>query len=357
MLELFPSPTAGPFGRRLKRGRGARVPVTVVTGFLGAGKTKLVRHFLRRPEGAGTAVIVNEFGATGIDDALLRSSSDNVALLGNGCLCCNVRSDLAVTLRRLIADRERGVVPHFGRVVIETSGLADPSPILATFATDRALGGEFHVEAVIAVIAAPNGVHTIETFAEARRQIILADRIVISKTDIADEDAAAILTRTLRDLNPRARIIEAVVGRVDPQWILAEEIGERAAGFMADSATHADDIASFTLIEDEPVAWDAFARTMETLVALRGADLLRVKGFLNVAGCTGPVVVHFVQHLAHPPVELEHWPDGDRRSRLVFIARNLSERQVKGLLAAVREVLTHDPALRSPPATARPAAR
>src|SRR5262249_24488012 len=157
-------------------------------------------------------------------DALLRSSSDNVALLGNGCLCCSVRSDLQVMLHRLIADRERGVVPHFARIMIETSGLADPSPILATFATDRALGGEFHVEAVIAVVAAQNGIRTIDSFAEARRQIILADRIVISKTDIADEDAPAILAKTLRELNPRACIIEAVAGRVDPQWILAEQI-------------------------------------------------------------------------------------------------------------------------------------
>jgi G3E family GTPase len=340
MLELFPSPTAGPFGRRLKRERGARVPVTVVTGFLGAGKTTLVRHFLRRPEGAGTVVIVNEFGESGIDDVLLRSSSDSVALLGNGCLCCNVRSDLQVTLRRLIADRERGVVPHFGRIVIETSGLADPSPILATFATDRALGGEFHVEAAIAVIAAQSGIHTIEAFAEARRQVILADRIVISKTDIADEDAPALLTRALRELNPRARIIEAVAGRVDPQWILAERPWERITGFVADSATHTDGIASFTLIENEPIVWDAFARTMETLIALRGADLLRVKGFLNVVGCAGPVVVQFVQHLAHPPVELERWPDGDRRSRVVFIARNVSARQVNGLFAAVRAIVT-----------------
>ena len=226
MLELFPSSTAGQFGRRLKRERGGRVPVTVVTGFLGAGKTTLVRHFLRSPEGAGTAVIVNEFGEAGIDDALLRSSSDNIALIGNGCLCCNVRSDLEVTLHRLVADRERGVVSHFGRVVIETSGLADPSPILAAFATDRALGGEFHVEAVIAVIAAQNGVGTIEGFAEARRQIILADRIVISKTDIADEDAPAVLTRALRELNPRADIVEAVAGKLDPRWILAERTGE-----------------------------------------------------------------------------------------------------------------------------------
>jgi G3E family GTPase len=310
----------------------------VVTGFLGAGKTTLVRHFLSLPEGASAAVIVNEFGEAGIDDALLRGSSDNIALLGNGCLCCTVRSDLQVTLRRLIADRERGIVPHFGRVIIETSGLADPSPILATFVTDRALGGEFHVEAVIAVIAAPNGAGAIASFAEARRQIILADRIVISKADIADEGAPAVLTRTLRELNPRAQIIEAVAGQVDPQWILAEHTAERAAGFIAESATHADDIISFTLVEDAPIAWDAFARTMETLIALRGSDLLRIKGLLNVAGCTGPVVVQFVQHLAHPPVELDRWPSADRSSRVVFITRNLCEAQVKGLLAAVREV-------------------
>jgi len=338
MLELFPSPTAGPFGRRLKRTRGGRVPVTVVTGFLGAGKTTLVRHFLQLPEGVGTAVIVNEFGETGIDDALLRGSSDNIALLGNGCLCCNVRSDLQVTLHRLVADRERGSVPYFGRIIIETSGLADPSPILATFATDRALGAEFFVEAVIAVIAAQHGVGTIAGFAEARRQIMLADRIVMSKTDIADEDAPAVLTAALRALNPRADIIEAVAGKLNPQWLLAERAGEFGAGFIADMATHTDDIASFTLVEDEPIAWDAFARAMETLVALRGSDLLRVKGFLNVTGCTGPVVVQLVQHLAHPPAELDHWPDGDRRSRVVFIARNLSEGQVKGLFAAVRAV-------------------
>jgi G3E family GTPase len=338
MLELFPSPTTGPFGRRLKRERGGRVPVTVVTGFLGAGKTTLVRHFLGLPEGAGTAVIINEFGEAGIDNGLLRNSSDNIALLGNGCLCCTVRSDLQMTLHRLVADRERGVIAHFGRIVIETSGLADPSPILSSFATDRALGGEFHVEAVIAVVAAPNGVDTLERFAEARRQIILADRIVISKTDIADENTPVILTERLRALNRRAPIIEAPSGRLDPQWLLAERADALSDGFVAESATHTDNITSFTLIEDEPVAWNTFARAMETLIALRGSDLLRVKGFLNVTGCAGPVVVQFVQHLAHPPVELDRWPDDDRRSRVVFIARNLRVEQVKGLLAAVRAV-------------------
>ncbi len=338
MPELFPSSTAGPFGRRLKRERGARMPVTVVTGFLGAGKTTLVRHFLSLREGADTAVIVNEFGEAGIDDVLLRNSSDNIALLGNGCLCCNVRSDLQITLHRLVVDRERGVVPQFGRIVIETSGLADPSPILATFATDRALGAECHVEAVIAVIAAQTGGATIANFAEARRQVILADRIVISKTDIADQDAAAVLAQALRELNPRAEIIEAVQGRIDPQWILAERDHASGGGFLADAADHTDGIGSFTLVEHEPMNWAAFAQVMETLIALRGRDLLRVKGFLNVTGCAGPVVVQFVQHLAHPPVELDRWPNDDRTSRVVFIARNLDADQVSGLFAAVRAV-------------------
>jgi G3E family GTPase len=335
MLELFPSSTAGPFGRRVKRERGARIPVTVVTGFLGAGKTTLVRHFLGTPQGAGTAVIVNEFGETGIDDALLRASSDNIALLGNGCLCCNVRSDLQVTLHRLVADRERGVIPHFSRIVIETSGLADPSPILTTFATDRALGAEFHIEAVITVIAAQLGIDTIAEFAEARRQVILADRIVISKADIADDEAPAKLAARLREVNPRADVVEAVQGELDPDWILAEGQG---TGFVATEAGHTDDIASFTILETEPIAWAPFACAMEALIALRGPDLLRVKGVLDVVGCRGPVVVQFVQHLAHPPVELDRWPDDARGSRLVFIARNLGEAAVRELFAAARAV-------------------
>jgi G3E family GTPase len=336
MLELFPSSTAGPFGRRAKRERGARIPVTVVTGFLGAGKTTLVRRFLSAPQGAGTAVIVNEFGETGIDDALLRSSSDNIALLGNGCLCCNVRSDLQVTLHRLVADRERGVIPHFSRIVIETSGLADPSPILTTFATDRALGAEFHIEAVITVIAAQSGIDTIASFAEARRQVILADRIVISKADIADDEAPARLAARLRELNPRADIIEAVQGDLDPDWILSQ--GQGMSGFVAMEAGHTDDIATFTIVEIEPIPWAPFASAMEALIALRGPDLLRVKGVLDVVGCRGPVVVQFVQHLAHPPVELDRWSDDARGSRLVFIARNLGEAAVRELLAATRAV-------------------
>jgi|SRR5579862_8191 len=334
MLDLFPSRNASPFGRRQKRERGARIPVTVVTGFLGAGKTTLLRRFLASPEGEGTAVIVNEFGAVGIDDALVRDSADETVLLGNGCVCCITRTDLQAALRRLVVDRERGSVPPFGRIVIETSGLADPGPILQTFATDRALGGEFHLDVVLTVVDAVSGEASLESAAEARKQAILADRLVVSKTDLADDAAIARLTQRLQWLNPRASIDIAVGGALDPQRMV-EPAPEQRSGFVAE-AVHSDGIESFVVTQERPMAWLAFARAMETLLALRGADLLRVKGILNVAGCKGPVVVQYVQHLAHPPVELERWPDDNRDSRIVFITRNISERDVGALFAAVQ---------------------
>jgi G3E family GTPase len=335
MLDLFPSREAGPFGRRLKRERGARIPVTVVTGFLGAGKTTLIRRFLQSPDGAGTAVIVNEFGAVGIDDALIRDSAEETVLLGNGCVCCITRTDLQLALRRLVFDRERGTVPPFGRVIIETSGLADPGPILQTFSTDRALGGEFHIDVVLAVVDAVNGRAELESAAEARKQVIFADRLVISKADLATETAVGTLTRRLRVLNPRAAIDIAVAGALEPSHIVEPTTSERS-GFVAE-AEHGDGIKSFVIVQDQPVDWQIFSRAMETLIALRGADLLRAKGILNVAGCRGPVVVQYVQHLSHPPVELERWPasDDDRVSRLVFITRNIAEGDVTGLFAAV----------------------
>ena len=334
MNEIFPSPAAGLFGRKLKRARGARVPVTVVTGFLGAGKTTLLKRFLATEEGRGTALVVNEFGATGIDDALLRSSADETVLLGNGCLCCITRSDLQLALRRMVVERERGEIPNFRRVVIETSGLADPSPILQTFATDRALGTEFHVEVVIAVVDAETGLDTIGWSAEARKQVILADRLVVTKADIAGAGKAEALISQLRQLNTGAEILVAVNGELEPTR-LTEAAHDPRNAFVAEAA-HSDGIGSFVLNETAPMSWKVFSSAMETLIALRGPDLLRVKGFLAVKGCKGPVVVQFVQHLAHPPVELETWPDGNQQSRVVFITRNITENQVRDLFAAVR---------------------
>src|SRR5262249_16335006 len=195
---------------------------------------------------------------------------------------------------------------------IETSGLADPGPILQSFASDRALGGEFHVEAVIAVIEAVGGLEILGWSAEARKQVILADRLVVSKTDLAKPQAVKRLKARVTALNPRADVHSAIDGHLHPRYLLNTNIPspKPAPGFVSEAA-HSDGILSFVIREDAPLTWDTFARGMETLIALRGGDLLRVKGLLNVVGCRGPVVVQVAQHLAHPPVELAAWPDQD----------------------------------------------
>jgi G3E family GTPase len=333
---LFGGNEAPLFGRRQKRPRGPRLPVFAVTGFLGAGKTTLIRALLDKPEGANTAVVVNEFGEVGIDHALLRSSSDVTVLLGNGCLCCNVRTDLQETLRGLFADRARGAVPSFERIVIETSGLADPGPVLQTFATDRALGREFHLQALVTVIDAVHGERNLARMPEARKQVALADRIVITKSDLADAAAVGRLTSRLGSLNP-APLVLAVGGDVPPSFLLDEPAPPRRS-FELGGAEHSHGLCSFSLIFTEALSWPSFEQTMAVLTALRGPDLLRVKGLVSVAECRGPVVVHYVQHVAHPPVELEDWPDDDRRSRLVFVTRGLPREPVADLFVTVAAV-------------------
>ena len=340
MSDPFAGRDASPFGRRQRRPRGARLPVTVVTGFLGAGKTTLIRELLTKPEGANTAVIVNEFGEVGIDDALLRSSSDATVLLGNGCLCCAIRTDLQETLRTLFAERGRGGVPSFERVIIETSGLADPGPVLQTIASDRALGDVYHLQGLVAVVDAPGGAGNLDHAPEARHQIALADRIVVTKTDLADAARAAELTERLRALSA-APVATAANGEIDSTFVLDEtiDLAARAATHDHDHAhAHSHGIDSFVLFFDKPLPWPVFEQAMAVLTGLRGADLLRVKGLVAVAGCRGPVVVHAVQHVAHRPVELLDWPDDDRRSRLVFITRDLTKAQVEALFAAVAGV-------------------
>lgn len=311
--------------------------MTVVTGFLGAGKTTLIRGLLTKPEGANTAVVVNEFGEVGIDDALLRSSSDATVLLGNGCLCCAVRTDLQETLRTLFAERGRGAAPSFERVIIETSGLADPGPVLQTLASDRALGDVYHLQGLVAVVDAPGGIGNLDHAPEARQQVALADRIVVTKSDLADATNAAALTDRLRALSA-APLATATNGEIDPGFLLEEnlDLAARAATHEHDHAhAHSHGIDSFVLFFDKPWPWAVFEQAMAVLTGLRGADLLRVKGLVAVEGCRGPVVVHVVQHVAHRPVELLDWPDSDRRSRLVFITRNLGKAQVEPLFAAV----------------------
>jgi len=335
--SLFGGKDAPLFGRRQRRPRGPRLPVIAVTGFLGSGKTTLIRALLDKPEGANTAVVVNEYGEIGIDNALLRSSSDVTVLLGNGCLCCNIRTDLQETLRGLFADRARGAVPSFERVVIETSGLADPGPVLQTFATDRALGREFYLQALVSVVDAVNGEGNLERMPEAKKQVALADRIIVSKSDLVDPGATGRVVEYIASLNA-APVTNAVNGEIEPSFLLDEPLSTRQRFDLGDTE-HSHGLCSFSLFFDEPLSWPSFEQTMAVLTALRGHDLLRVKGFLALHECRGPVVVHFVQHVAHPPVELEDWPDADRRSRLVFVTRDLPRELVAQLFASVAQIV------------------
>jgi G3E family GTPase len=342
--DPFAAADGGPFGRRQRRTRGARIPVTVVTGFLGSGKTTLIRELLRTPEGANTAIVINEFGEVGIDDALLRASSDATVLLGNGCLCCTVRTDLQESLRTLFAERAQGKVPSFQRVVIETSGLADPGPVLQTFASDRALGEEFHLQALVTVVDAPGGLGNLARHPEASQQVALADRIVLTKTDRADAAGLGGLIERLRELTA-APIAQASHGMIEPGFLLDEslDLAARAkdlhGAHVHDHAhAHSHGVDSFALFFEAPLPWAVVQQAMAALTALRGADLLRVKGLVAIEGCRGPVVIHAVQHVAHRPVELAAWPDGDHRSRLVFITRHLGRAEVEALFTAVAAI-------------------
>ena len=330
--KLFAGSGASSFGQPQRRPRGTRLPVTIVTGFLGAGKTTLIRALLDSPEGANTAVVVNEYGEIGIDNALLRASSDATVLLGNGCLCCLARSDLQETLRTLFADRACGAVPSFERVIIETSGLADPGPLLQTFASDRALGQEFHLQALVTVIDAPNGARNLVSAPEAREQVALADRIILTKSDLANPSS---LLEEITALTA-APVERAVDGAIDPAYLLDERLDLPMRIPEHDHAhAHSHGIDSFVVMFDKPLHWPAFEQAMAVLTALRGADLLRVKGIVAVEGAKGPVVIHAVQHTAHRPTELQAWPDDDHRSRLVFITRGIRRPEVEALFAAV----------------------
>lgn len=328
----YPTSDQARFGRRLAEPRGARMPVIVVTGFLGAGKSTLIKQFLSAPEGRNTAVIVNEFGEIGIDQALLRTGAEATVLLGNGCLCCSMRSDLEVTLRELLADAATGRIPSFERVVVETSGLADPGPILQTFAADRGIGREFHVDTVIALVDAASAQTTLANEPEARHQVVMADRILITKTDLVAEPPDR-LRATLAALNPNAEIAIVAHGDAGPDVWRSAPFARPPVHYH--KAAHSDGVTSFPLFFDKPVPWPAFAQAVETLIALRGPDVLRIKGLIAVEGTKGPVVIHVVRHVFHPPAELAAWPDEDHRSRLVVITRNLPRAQVKAVFDAV----------------------
>jgi len=333
------------------------IPVTVITGFLGAGKTTLIRHLLRTEGMDRVALIVNEFGAEPIDHVLLETSSERITLLDNGCICCSMRGDLQETLVKLFARRRAGEVIDYDRVIVETSGLADPAPILHTLMLDADLQRTYRLDAVVTLVDAVNGLEQLDTLVEPTKQAAVADRLVITKCDIASAEAVAALRARLQTLNPYAEIAEASQGEIDPafltgiaprsrrgsdpsRWLGATGEGDTPLQRRALGA-HSSGVEAFCLTDDRPFTRDELESCLETLGRLRGPDLLRVKGLIDVVGETGPVVIHAVQHVRHRPVSLEGWGGTERKTRIVFITRNIPRAAVEGLVAGIRALQAH----------------
>jgi G3E family GTPase len=369
------------------------IPLTLVTGFLGAGKTTLLNRLLKDPALAETVVLVNEFGEIGLDHLLMEGIEDGMILLDSGCLCCTIRGDLVRTLEDLLRRRDNGRIAPFRRLVIETTGLADPAPILNVVVAHPYLAMRYALDGVVTLVDAVNGMATLDRHREALRQIAVADLILLTKAELADEGKLTAIRARMDALNPGVAVIdgreapgaEALLGlgRFDlahkPEAVkgwLAEEAASRPRGAAhrheegcehvhaiglspdlaptpataGEPAPHAHDpnrhdarIRAFTLRAQEPVRQATFELFWQLLSATHGPRLLRLKGLVDIAETPGrPLLVHAVQSVLHPPVRLEAWPDADHESRLVMIVDDLDPALVERLWSAF---LGHRPAV------------
>jgi G3E family GTPase len=308
---------------------GRRLPVLLLTGFLGSGKTTLVNFWLRDPRLAETAVAVNEFGAVPLDAHLIDQGADRTVVLANGCLCCNFAGDWPDAVMRIFARREAGALPDFQRLIIEPSGLADPAPIAQAILRNPIMARAFRLEGIVCTVDSLFGAEQIARHDETANQIALADRLVLTKTDLAPPEALAALRENLRRLNPVADIFEARQGAADAALLPAGFLDPAAsvsrsafsAAPVAPSPAHTGGTAAITLTADQPLRWRAVEAWLRRIRLGHAEQLLRVKGILNVADSTAPVVIHGVHHVLHAPETLAAWPDGDRRTRIVLILR------------------------------------
>ncbi|BBO99767.1 CobW family GTP-binding protein [Sulfuriferula nivalis] len=332
-----------------------RIPVVLLTGFLGSGKTTLLNHLIAQlPH---TAIIMNEFGEIGLDHQLLQKTDGPLALLQGGCVCCTVAGSLSPTLRNLFMAAKSGDIPQFERVIIETTGIADPAPILETLLNDRWVAARFALNSVVTTVDAVLGEQQLDSYFEAVKQVAVADRLLITKADLAGEKQVALIRERLVTLNPAAPILMADHGQIEPelilnagifnpatkqpevaQWlnearyrpVVAGKLGGKAA--MKSDAVHDDRIRSFSLTYDEPLEWDALNAALRMLLTHRAKWVLRMKAIVNLQGKEHPTVLHAVGHVFSPPVDLPEWPDADHRSRFVFIVADLDAEAVAQML-------------------------
>jgi G3E family GTPase len=339
-----------------------RLPVSLITGFLGSGKTTLLNRLLRHDDMSDSAVIINEYGEISLDHLLVERVDGEVAVLASGCICCTIRSDLEETLRALLARRDRGEVPPFRRILVETTGLADPAPIVQLLLNNPLVSHFLRLDTVVTTVDAVNAAHQLDRQYEAVKQVALADRLLITKCDLVSNIAA--LDQRLRRLNPGASIERVTHGDINPadlfgaalidpekkridvaRWLNEPALTQSCetahhehdhASHDHDDQTHEASITSFMLAFDEPLDWMVVSQWLAYLRKARGEDLLRVKGVLNLRGEATPVVIHGVHHVFHPPVSLPRWPDADHRSRIVFITRGIMRQEVLDLWQAGR---------------------
>ncbi len=336
-------------------------PVTLLTGFLGSGKTTLLNALLKYPECANTAVLINEYGDVAIDHLLVREASEAMVVLSNGCICCSVAGDMVQALRDLYFKRANGEVPPFTRVIIEATGLADPAPILHTLIQMPLVAARYSFSGVVTTVDATHAEDQLNSQFEAVKQIALADRIIITKTDLATPQSVIALRVRIAAINPGAVIFTANHGEIDPsllldtglfqpnnkhadarKWLRSEQFREVNIGSskkfrppLASTSRHDSRITSFSIVDDAPMDWDCFCDALELIVNLQGDNILRMKGIVHVQNESRPRAIHVVQHTIYPTAALPAWPDDDRRTKLVFILRDADEQLIRETLQSV----------------------